>query len=117
MSHPVGNNAPRTNSEPGGPSAKTFRQASTPNHQNDTEETAAMATQTATAFPDEDGPADPFVTDQVVGPVFESELRPAAENAELARRLGSRAVAVRRATVARASRVVLVVRESERTKQ
>jgi DNA segregation ATPase FtsK/SpoIIIE, S-DNA-T family len=50
------------------------------------------------------------------GPVFEGELLSEEENAELDRRI-SRTVALRQATLARASRAVLVVRTSERPKQ
>ncbi|HZD13997.1 MAG TPA: cell division protein FtsK, partial [Pseudonocardiaceae bacterium] len=62
------------------------------------------------------GPAGPD-TAEVVGPVLQGELLTDAENAELDRRLGTRAVAVHRATVARACRAAVVLRESDRPAQ
>ena len=120
----------------GGPSAKTFRQAGSANHQNDSKETR-MAGHTpepangpAINQPDAVVPGGrvidfPERTDtvdsahDVVGPVIEGELLTDSENAELDRRIASRQPVRRagRATVAGVSRAVLVVRQSERTKQ
>ena len=82
----------------------------------------AMPSPTTTGHPDEEGPftnatehpdPDPDTDTggdvagpgaaEVVGPVLEGELLTDAENAELDRRLGGRAVAVRRATLARSA--------------
>jgi S-DNA-T family DNA segregation ATPase FtsK/SpoIIIE len=57
-----------------------------------------------------------FPTEQAPGEVIHAEVLTEQENAELDRRI-SRAVAVRQATLARASQAALVIRQSERPAQ
>jgi DNA segregation ATPase FtsK/SpoIIIE, S-DNA-T family len=127
---------------PGGPSAKTFHQAGSANHQIDSQESAMTEQHSGSnqstdgrftnGGPGEftnatpDGPvnaSDGRVLDfpqraeaEQAGEVFEGELVSDEENAELDRRF-SRAVAVRQYTLATASRAALAVRQSERPAQ